>query len=74
MPTCFFCKEPASSASLHNASTYNFDTHVRRAASDVGDPALLAILAAGFMIPIEAAYHHNCLLSLYNRDRQDAPK
>ena len=34
-PTCFFCNEPASSARLHNASTYNIDTNVRRDALDV---------------------------------------
>ena len=73
-PTCFFCNDPAGSASLHNASTYNVDTNVRRAALDVGDTALLAKLAAGDMIAIEAKYHQHCLRALYNRARQEAPK
>ena len=73
-PTCFFCNEPASSARLPNASTYNIDTNVRRAALDVGDTVLLAKLAAGDTTAIVAKYHQNCLRSLYNRARQDAPK
>ena len=73
-PTCFFCNESAGSASLHNASTYNVDTHVRRAALNAGDTALLAKLAAGDMTAIEATYHQHCLRSLYNRARQEAPK
>ena len=73
-PTCFFCNEPAGSAGLHKASTYNIDANVRRCALEVEDTALLAKLAAGDMIAIEAMYHHNCLCSLYNRARQAAPK
>ena len=71
--TCFFCNEPAGSASLH---TYNIDANVRRCAVEVEDTALLAKLAAGDMIVIDAMYHHNCLFSLYNRAiaRQAAPK
>ena len=72
--TCFFCNEPAGSASLHKASTYNIDANVRRCAVEVEDTALLAKLAAGDMIAIDAMYHHNCLCSLYNRARQAAPK
>ena len=69
--TCFFCNEPAGSAGLH---TYNIDANVRRCAVEVEDTALLAKLAAGDMIAIDAMYHHNCLCSLYNRARQAAPK
>ena len=71
--TCFFCNEPAGSAGLH---TYNIDANVRRCAVEVEDTALLAKLAAGDMIVIDAMYHHNCLFSLYNRAiaRQAAPK
>ena len=72
--TCFFCNEPAGSASLHNTSTYNIDTNVRRAALDAGGTTLLTKLATGDMIAIEAKYHQNCLRSLYNRARQEAPK
>ena len=65
--TCFFCNEPAGSAGLHKASTYNIDANVRRCAVEVEDTALLAKLAAGDMIAIDTMYHHNCLCSLYNR-------
>ena len=47
---------------------------MRKAALDAGDTALLAILAAGDMIAIEAKYHQHCLRSLYTRARQEAPK
>ena len=70
-PTCFFCKEPAGSAGLHE---YNIDVNVRRCALELEDTALLTKLAAGDMIAIEAKYHNNCLRSLYNRARQAAPK
>lgn len=73
-PTCFFCNEPAGSAALHNASTYSIDVNVRRIALEIEDTALLAKLAAGDMIAIEAKYHHDCLRSLYNRARKAAPK
>ena len=73
-PTCFFCNEPAGSAVLHNASTYSIDVNVRRIALELEDTALLAKLAAGDMIAIEAKYHHDCLRSLYNRARKAAPK
>ena len=53
---------------------YNIDTNVRRCTLEVEDTALLAKLAAGDMIAIEAKYHHDCLRSLYNRARQAAPK
>ena len=39
------------------------------AALDAGDTALLAKLATGDMLAIEAKYHQNCLRSLYNRAR-----
>jgi hypothetical protein len=71
---CFFCNEPAGSAGLHKASTYNIDGNVRACALKVGDSALLTKLAAGDMIAIDAVYHHDCLRSLYNRARQAIPK
>ena len=48
--------------------------NVRRCALELEDTALLAKLAAGDMIAIEAKYHNNCLRSLYNKARQAAPK
>ena len=47
---------------------------MRRCALEVQDTALLAKLAAGDMIAIDAKYHHHCLRSLYNRAREAAPK
>ena len=55
-PTCFFVNEPAGSAVLHNASTYSIDVNVRRIALELENTALLAKLAAGDMIAIEAKY------------------
>src|SRR5207244_4765802 len=71
-PICFFCNEPAGLTVLHEVSTYNIDTNVRRCALELEDTALLAKLAAGDMIAIEAKYHQNCLRSLYNKARQSA--
>ncbi|KAK1876983.1 Lipoprotein-releasing system ATP-binding protein LolD [Dissostichus eleginoides] len=73
-PTCFICNEPAGSADLHNSSTYNIHTNVRKCALELEDTVLLAKLAAEDMIAIEDKYHHHCLRSLYNRARQAAPK
>ena len=47
---------------------------MRKCALEVEDTALLAKLATGDMIAIEAKYHHDCLRSLYNRARQATPK
>ncbi len=72
--TCFFCDEPAGSAGLHKASTYNIDANVRKCALEVEDTAVLTKLAAGDMIAIDTVYHHKCLCSLYNRARQATSK
>ena len=68
--TSHCCQATAGSAGLHNASTYSIDTNVRRIAVELEDTALLAKLAAGDMIAIEAKYHHDCLRRLYNRGRK----
>ena len=44
---------------LHEASTFQLNKNVRRAATDIGDMQLLGRLSAGDM---EAKYHTNCLL------------
>ena len=59
--SCFLCDEPAGTAGLHNASTYDIDTKVRRCAMELEDTALLAKLAIGDMIALEANYHSKCL-------------
>ena len=45
--SCFLCDEPAGTAGLHNASTYDIDMKVRRCAMELEDTALLAKLAPG---------------------------
>ena len=66
---CFFCDEPAGSICLHNASTYDIDRRVHRCALELEDTCLLAKLAPGYMIALEAKYHSRCLVALYNRAR-----
>ena len=65
----FLCEEPAGSAGLHNVSTYDTDAKVQRCATVLEDTALLANLAPGDMITLEAKYHLKCLSTLYNRAR-----
>ena len=55
------CDEPAGSADLHNASTYDIDKKVRQCVLELEDTALLAKLAPGDMIALEAKYHGRCL-------------
>ena len=72
-PICFFCDQPAGSEGLHEAATKQLDKKVRECARDTEDTALLARLAAGDMVAIEAKYHNKCLCALYNRARQALP-
>ena len=68
-PTCLFCYQPAGSEGLHEAATKQLDNKVRECTCDceLQDTALLAKLAAGDMIAIEAKYHNRCHCALYNR-------
>ncbi len=68
---CFVCEKPSDSsgAGLHNASTYDIDSKVRKCALELEDSVLLAKLAAGDMIALEAKYHSKCLAGLYNKTR-----
>ena len=71
---CFFCEQPASDAlPLHKVSTFGLDSRVRQCAMNLQDQHLLAKLSEGDLIATEAEYHVQCLVSLYNRDR-DRPK
>ena len=63
--------EPAGSACLHNASTYDIDSNIRRCTLELEDTSLLAKLAPGYMIALEAKYHGRCLVALYNKARDD---
>ncbi len=68
---CFFCGKPASgSETLRHAATFGLDAHVRKCALQLQDQSLLAKLSAGDLIALEAKYHAQCLVSLYNRARQ----
>ena len=60
-PICFFCNMPAGASGLHEASTKSIDANVRRCAVELEDTALLAKLAEGDMVVIDAKYHNNCL-------------
>lgn len=68
---CFFCEKPGKlSESLHQASTLGLYARVRQCALQLQDQSLLAKLSAGDLIALEAKYHIQCLVSLYNRARQ----
>ncbi len=67
---CFFCDEQDSNDdTLHEASTFELDAHVRKCALQLGDKPLLSKLSAGDLIAQEAKYHTKCLVSLYNKVR-----
>ena len=71
---CFFCDQPAGREVLHEATTFDIDSHVRQCATDLQDTRLLAKLAGGDMIAIEAKYHRTCLVNLYNHARDEKTK
>ena len=67
---CFFCGEPPEpDEPFHHVSTYDLDKKIRQCALELEDTALLAKLAPGDLIALEAKYHHKCLAALYNRVR-----
>jgi len=68
---CFFCGERARDAeSFRHASTFDLEARVRECALQLQDQNLLAKLSTGDLIALEAKYHIQCLVSLYNRARQ----
>ena len=67
--TCFFCDKPADKDSLHKASTFDLDEHVRKSALKLQDKPLLAKLSARDLIAQDAQYHVKCLVSLYIKAR-----
>ena len=64
---CIFCDNPAGSVGLHKASTFKVDFKVRTFATELCDTKLLAKLACGDMVAIDAQYHAKCLVKLYKR-------
>ena len=61
--------QQVGSEGLHNASTHKIDKRVCQYALDFQDTILLAKLAVGDMIAIEAKYHKSCSTALYNKAR-----
>ena len=66
---CFLCNEPAGSTTLHRTSTHDIHMKVQKCAITLNDTDLLAKLAPGDMVALEAKYHTKCLANLYNRAR-----
>ena len=70
IPVCIFCDEPGNHKhKLHPSSTFDLDKKVRGYVNMVGDEELLRKLSPGDLIAIDADYHLNCLVNLYNRGR-----
>ena len=67
---CFFCNDVASPSGLHKTSTFEIDRRVRESAIKLKYTDLLAKLAGGDMVAIEANYHVKCLAALCNRVRK----
>ena len=66
---CFFCEQPGNQSNLHQAETLKVDKKVRDCAVLLNDGKLIAKLSVGDMVALEAKYHTSCLVSLYNRAR-----
>ena len=71
--SCLLCDQPAGSEGLQETATKQLGNKISECASELQDTALLAKLAAGDMIAIEAKYHNRCLCALYNRARLAPP-
>jgi len=67
VPLCFFCDREAGTAGLHDVTTMGMDQTVRMYATELKETRLLAKLAPGDMVALEAKYHKTCLCDLYNR-------
>ena len=65
---CFFCETSSTSEPLHEVSTFQVDSRVRKCALVLQDERLLAKLSAGDMVAQDAKYHRRCLTSLYNKE------
>ena len=69
---CFFCDKPGGN--LHRASTFEVDKRVRKYTTELNDTGLLAKLAAGNMVAIDAMYHTRCIVAFHNRARRNYSK
>ena len=69
---CFFCEN--AEGEMHLTATKELDAKVRHHASRLSDHKFLIKLAEGDMTAIDATYHLQCLVNLYNRVRQKTVK
>ena len=70
---CFFCDKPLTDVKpkRREPATRRIDLRVRDCAKTLQDTALLAKLSAGDLVAQEAKYHSKCLVSVYNRARDE---
>jgi len=64
-----FCDQITDDQDRHRAATQNFDKHVRKMVTELGDTKLLAKMSAGDMTALDAVYHKKCYTALYTRHR-----
>ena len=62
---CFFCDQKIDDHDRHRAATQNFDKHVRKMVTELGDTKLLAKMSVGDMTALDAVYHKKCYTALY---------
>jgi len=58
---CFYCDKTDGKEPLHSAATENIDTTIRECATEFRNRKLLAKLAAGDVIALDAVHHLTCL-------------
>lgn len=63
--SCVFCSENTNE-DLHECCTHNIDVRLRTMATEMEDTDLLAKLAGGDVIAIEAKYHSSCMTKYKN--------
>ena len=66
--TCIFCSKKTNEKA-HECSTHNIDGRLRAMAIEMEDTELLAKLAGGDVIAIEAKYHSTCMTKYKNKYR-----
>ena len=69
---CLFCDK--SDGKLHEAQNESISTRVKECAINLKDERLLTKLAVTDMHVMHSKYHINCLVDLYNRDRDRRQK
>lgn len=64
---CFLCNEQVGSTTLLRTCIHDIDISMRKCAIQLEDTDVLAKLAPGDMVALEAKYHTKYLANLYNR-------